>query len=307
MAGSIALRRKAVVVAARRVLDRLERELRRGPADDDGEVVRRARGGADRGELLLEELAEGLGVEQALRLLVQERLVGAAAALGDKHKVVLVALVGVDVNLGREVRAGVLLLVHCKRCHLTVPQVGLRVRAVDTVGEVLLVVGVSPNVLPLVPADDGRARVLATGQDATRRNVRVLEELKSDEAVVVGRLGVIEDLAQLREMTRAEEMGNVVEGLAGNETEGLGCDRQNILPFNGLDVNVVARDETVRGVVVVPHGEHRAVLKGHGRDRLLRTVEPHEVSSARIEKCQSTHKYERENTIKYRNCNFFRE
>ena len=59
VAEAVAARRarggQRVEVAGRRVLGRLQRELGRRAADDDGEVVRRAGGGAERAQLLVEE------------------------------------------------------------------------------------------------------------------------------------------------------------------------------------------------------------------------------------------------------------
>ena len=81
-----------VEVARRRELRRLQRELGRRAADDDGEVVRRARRGAERAHLLVEERAAGSRVEQRLGLLEQVALVGRAAALGHEQELVGVAV-----------------------------------------------------------------------------------------------------------------------------------------------------------------------------------------------------------------------
>ena len=123
VAGDGALRGQRVEVVRRRQLGRLDRELGRRPADDDGEVVRRARRGAERLHLLEDPRQQRRLVEQRLGLLVEVRLVGAAAALGDEQELVGVAVDGGDLDLGRQVRAGVLLLVHRDRRHLAVAQV----------------------------------------------------------------------------------------------------------------------------------------------------------------------------------------
>jgi hypothetical protein len=52
------------------------------------------------------------GVQDGLGLLEEIGLVGRAAALGDEQEAVLVAVDGREVDLGRQVRARVLFLVH---------------------------------------------------------------------------------------------------------------------------------------------------------------------------------------------------
>src|SRR4051794_38621633 len=71
VAADVTARRKRVEVAGACVLRGLQRVLRRRAADDDGQVVRRARGGAERTELLVEEREQPLLVEHRLGLLEQ--------------------------------------------------------------------------------------------------------------------------------------------------------------------------------------------------------------------------------------------
>ena len=83
--------RQRVEVAGRGVLGRLQRELGRRAADDDGQVVRRAGGRAERAQLLVEEPQHRRAVQQRLGLLEQVALVGRAAALGHEQELVGVA------------------------------------------------------------------------------------------------------------------------------------------------------------------------------------------------------------------------
>src|SRR5258705_374959 len=78
-----------------------------GPADHDREVIRRARRGPERADLGVEKRAQPVGVQDRLGLLVQVALVGRAAALGHEQEVILVAVVGVELDLCRQVGAGV--------------------------------------------------------------------------------------------------------------------------------------------------------------------------------------------------------
>ena len=104
--------RERVEVARRRELRGLQRLLGRRAADHEREVVRRARGGAERAQLLVEPAHQRVGIEERLRLLEQQALVGRAAALRHEEELVRVAVDRLDLDLGGQVRAGVLLLVH---------------------------------------------------------------------------------------------------------------------------------------------------------------------------------------------------
>ena len=159
-----------VVVAGAGHLGRLERQLGRRTADDHREVVRRAGGGAERAELLVEEGEELVGREDRLGLLVQVALVGRAAALGHEQELVLRLAPSrvADLDLGGEVRLGVGLLPHRQRRHLRVTEVGGLVGVEDAPGDGLLVAASGEHALALLGLDDRRAGVLAHRQDAAR-------------------------------------------------------------------------------------------------------------------------------------------
>ena len=127
----VAFARQVVEVARRGELHRLEVHLGRGAADHDGEVVGRAGRGAQRADLGVEELQQCCLVQHRRRLLVQVGLVGRAAALGDEQEFVGIAVGGVDVDLRRQVGAGLHFLEHRERRDLRIAQVGLGVGLVD--------------------------------------------------------------------------------------------------------------------------------------------------------------------------------
>ena len=67
---------------------------------------------------LVEEFHQGVGVKQGLGLLEQEALVSRTSALRDEQELVFVARRCVELDLARQVRSGVLLLVHVECRHL---------------------------------------------------------------------------------------------------------------------------------------------------------------------------------------------
>mmetsp|Transcript_3863 Transcript_3863/g.10990 ORF Transcript_3863/g.10990 Transcript_3863/m.10990 type:complete len:633 (-) Transcript_3863:269-2167(-) len=203
---------EAIEVAGRGELDGLEAQLRGQAADDDRQVVGGARGGAQSDDLFREELLQGLGVQDRLRLLEEVRLVRRAPALGHEHELVLVPLHGVEVKLAGQVALGVLLGEHGHRGDLRVAEVPLGVGVVDPVGEVPLVLLVGPDELPLLAHADGGTCVLAAGQHPLGCDRRVLQEVVRRELVVVRRLGVIQDLRQLGEVPGPEVVLDVGDG-----------------------------------------------------------------------------------------------
>ena len=133
------MRRQVVEILGRGELHRLHRQLGRGAADHDRQVIGRARRGAERQHLLLEERHHAVVGEDRRRRLEQERLVGRAAALGDEQELVGVLALGVDLDLRRHVVAGVLLLEHRDRRELRIAQVALQVGVARALGERRLV------------------------------------------------------------------------------------------------------------------------------------------------------------------------
>ena len=183
----------------------------RRAADDDGEMIRRARGGAEREHLFLQEGQHAVVRQDRRRRLEQERLVGRAATLGNEQKFVGVLAFRVDLDLGRHVRLGVLLLEHGNRRELRIAQIAFQIRVARALRERGFVVARGKDHAALLAHDDGRAGVLAHRQHAAGGDVGVLEEIVGDELVVIGRFRVVEDLAQLLEVRRAQQMIDVGE------------------------------------------------------------------------------------------------
>src|SRR6185437_815787 len=150
----------------------LQRELRRRPADDEREVVRRARGRTERAELVVEPGHQRRRVEQRLRLLEQQALVRGAAALGHEQQLVRVAVDGFDLDLGGKVGTSVLLFVRGQGRQLRVTEVVLVVRPEDPARDRLAVTTAGDDELALLALHDRGARVLARRQDAARRDAR---------------------------------------------------------------------------------------------------------------------------------------
>jgi len=197
-------RGQVVVVPRAGQLHGFQASLRRRAADHQGDVVRRASRRPKRLQFFLDEGLQLLRVQQRLCLLEEVRLVSGAAALRHKHEGILAALRGHEVNLRGQIRLGVSLGEHGHRRDLRVAQVPPGECVVDPAGEVLLILAVREDTLATLSQDNGRACVLAPRQHTLRCDRRVLEQVPGRELVVVGRLGVLQDLRELGEVPGTE-------------------------------------------------------------------------------------------------------
>ena len=269
VAGRGALGGQLVEVVRGGVLRGLQRVLGAGAADDDRQVVRRAGGRAERADLLLQERHHGGLVQDRLGLLVEEGLVGEPPPLAMKRNLYAPPSVGVQLDLGGQVGAGVLLLPHGQRGHLRVAQVELGVRVVDAPGQGLLVAALGEHVLPALAHDDRRAGVLAHRQHARRRDVGVLQQVERDELVVGAGLGVVDDAAQLGEVGRAQVVRDVVHRLGGERAQRLRLDLEERTPVGLEGADALGGHQPV-GRGVLSQGEQIGVRKLWHRPFLTR-------------------------------------
>ncbi len=112
---------------------------------------------------------------------------------------------------------------------MAVAQIGLGEGAADAGGERGRIAPAGPHPRPLLAHHDGGAGILAHRQHLAGGDIGVLEEVEGDEAVIIRRLGVVEDVAQLLEMAGAQEMLAIDEALLRQEGERLGVDLDDAL------------------------------------------------------------------------------
>ncbi len=263
LAQCVAFEGQRVEVFGRGELDGLEAGFGRGTTDDDHEVIGRARGGAQMLHLVDDERLQALRVQQRLGLLKQEGFVGRTAALGDKEKFIARPLGGVEIDLRREVRARVDLLVHVERDRLRVTEILLGVGLVDALGEVFGIVRPGPDLLAFFRDDGGRAGVLTEWQDALRRHLGVAQHRERDISIVRGGLGVVEDGGDLLEMLRAEQERTVAHRLAGEVSQGLGVHLENLTACKRGGRDEVLCQEAIRRLVFTKR-ERFLIAEGRG-------------------------------------------
>ena len=262
----VAGRGQRVVVMGRGQLDGLHGRFGGRAADDEREVIRRARGGAERLHLLGQELDEGLRVQDGLGLLVEVALIGRTAALGDEEELELGTLDRGDVDLRGEIGAGVLLGVEVERRELRVAQVVLRVGLVDAQGKGFGVIAAGPDLLALLGGDLRGAGVLAERQHALRGDLGVAQHRERDGAVVVAGFLVGQDRGHLLEVLGAEIEIDVVQRLVGEEGQALGRDLEDRLAVELGDGDVLLGQQAIlSGIVAQRKGI--LVMEGRGHRR----------------------------------------
>ena len=253
--------RQRVEIARRRQLYGFHAEFGGGAADHDRKVIRRARRGAERQHLLLQERQHAIPGQHRGRGLEQKALVGGPAALGHEHELVSVIALGVDLALRRHVVGGVFLLIHRQRRHLRIAQIAPQIGIARALAQRRLVVAIGEHARPLLAHDDRGAGVLAHRQHPAGGDVGVLEEIEGDELVVVAGLRIVEDIAQLLQMPRAQVMVDVAERRLGQRPQRLARHHQHVLAQHLLDPHALGRDLLV-GCGVRPKRKQRRVLVG---------------------------------------------
>ena len=213
----------------------------------------------ERQDLLLQEGHHAVLGQERRRRLEEEGLVGRAAALGDEEEFVGVLALGIDLDLRRQVGSRVALLEHRERRELRIAQVALEVGVADALGDGALVIAVGPDRAALLAHDDRRAGVLAHGQDAAGGDIGVLQQVVGDELVVRGRLRIVEDGAQLPQMSGPQQVVDVDEGLLGKKPDRLALDDHDLAPAEAFDPDALVRE--------LPIGRRRRRRAGRVRDR----------------------------------------
>ena len=254
---------QGVEIAGGGELHGLEGLLRRGAADDDGEVIGRAGGGAQRQDLLLQEGDHPVVGQHRGGLLEQEGLVGGAAALGHEQEFVGVLALRIELDLGGQVVLGVLLLKHGEGRELRIAQVLFLIGVADAFRDGALVLPIGPDHAALLAHDDGGAGVLAHGQHPARRDIGVLEQVIGHETIIAGGLGIVEDLGELGQMARAQQMVDVDHGLLGQKADRLAADGEDFAPAEGLDAHALGGELAIGGLILA-EGKQRRILIGHG-------------------------------------------
>ena len=245
MSSRASARRKRIEVSRAREFGGLDGVLGRRSTDDDRKVIRRTRCGAERLHLLEQPGQQGLFVQQGLRLLEEITLVRRAATLGEEEELVLITIDCVDLDFRREVRIGVAFLIHRNRCELAVAKVAREIGVVDAAGDRLFVATTGEHELTLLRLHDRRAGVLAHRKHTTRCNSCVLQEIEGDEAIVRARFWVGEDVGELLEVARAEQVCNVAHRSAREQGQCRVVDAKEFAERRGERVDAVGAEESV--------------------------------------------------------------
>ena len=204
----------------------LEREFRRGSADDDGQMIGRAGGGAEGGDLLGEEVEHRRLVEYGFRLLIEEGLVRASSALGHEQQLIIIGGAQRHLDLGGQVGAGVGFFEQARRCQLRVPEVEFFIGTADSARQMPGIIAVGEHIRPTFGRDDRCARVLAHRQDLPGGDRGILQQVEGDEDVVVAGFRIVDDRPEAGQMVGAQVVRDLFEGDLSEVGQGLRCHRE---------------------------------------------------------------------------------
>ncbi|MNV47215.1 hypothetical protein D3C71_1390750 [compost metagenome] len=119
----IAFGRQAIIVLGRRQFYGFQGCFRRGAADNERHVVRRASRGAQRTHFLDQIILQLARRQQRFGFLIKVGFVGRTAAFSNTQEFVFFTVDAVEVDLRRQVAAGVDLFIHIQRGVLRIAQV----------------------------------------------------------------------------------------------------------------------------------------------------------------------------------------
>ncbi len=123
------------------------------------------------------------------------------------------------------------------------------VGVVDAPGDRGAVAARCEHAVALLALHDRGAGVLAPGEDPTRRDRGVLQQVEGHELVVRRRLGIVEDGPQLGEVARPQQVRDVAHGPGGELHEHLGLDAEEALTAELDRVDATKLQPLVRRVV----------------------------------------------------------
>ena len=129
-------------------------------------MVRRTTGSPQSIHLFGKKLFQTRWIQQRFGLLVERGLVSRSAAFSDEQELVFRAFGGHEIDLCRQIRARINLVVHVQRRRLGVTQVFFRVGFVNPLREIFFIFHARPNLLALFAEDSSRTGVLAEWENS---------------------------------------------------------------------------------------------------------------------------------------------
>lgn len=176
---------------------------------------------ANRLDLFLQECFQRSSVQQCLGLLIQKSLVGTTSSLGNKHEFVLLSLGSIQINLRWQIGARVFLLKHVERCHLTVSQIEFGVGIVGPSRQIVFIPTVRQDAVSPFSQYNGSTSILASRQDACGCNVCIFEQFERHKFVIGRRFVIVENVANLLQVSRTEQVGHISECRSRQGAHGL--------------------------------------------------------------------------------------
>ena len=241
---------QAIVVARRGELDGFQRGFRRGAADNEGDMVRRAGRGAQGPHLLNQIIFQLRRGDQRFGFLIQISFVGGTAAFRHAQEFILVTINAVEVDLRRQVGAGIHLFIHIQRRVLRVAQVVFNIGVIHALTQRRFVAAAGPDALAFLTHNDCRTGILTGGQDAFRRNFGVAQELQGNVLIVLAGFRIVKNGGNLLLMRRTQHKRGVVESLLRQQGQGLWLDFQHFLTVELGNGDMLFGQQIVFGVVM---------------------------------------------------------
>ena len=242
--------RKVIEIACRSLFNGCQVSLGRSTAHNNCQVVGRTSRSAQVFDVFGDEFGQVLLGQQGFGLLVEESFVGRATTFGDEQEFILVAFGGIEVDLSRQVGAAVFLVEHSEGNNLRITQVTLGVGLVNTARDALGIVHTGINILALLADTDCGTGILTGGEFALGSHALVYEHSIGNEFIVIGSLGVVEDIIEFLEMRAAQIERHIGIGLLREQFKTFGVDAENLAVAALLNSDIVFGNQAILGGVL---------------------------------------------------------
>ena len=161
------------------------------------------------------------GLSSALVSWNRYGFIGAAASFGNEQKFVFIPFGGIEIDLRRQIVAGVDLLVHIQRDGLGIAQIFFGVGFKNSFGEEFLIFAAGPDLLAFFADDGGCARILAERELKFGGNFGIAQHGDGNAAVVVGSFRIAQDLGNLLVVFGPQQKRNIPHCLSWPEKPAL--------------------------------------------------------------------------------------
>ena len=191
---------QTVKVPGRSQLDGFEVELGRSPADHKCQMIGRAGCCAQCFHLALHIIQQFIRRQNSFGFLIQKGLVRRSAAFGQEQEVISAAFDRIQLDLGRQVAAGIPFFKHGQGGILRIPQIGISISIKHPLRKGGFIRITGPNLLTLFAHNNSCSGILTHGKDTFGCDYGIFQQFQGYISVIGRAFRIFEDISQQLQM-----------------------------------------------------------------------------------------------------------